>query len=255
MEAWREELYHSSGPWKKHKYIKKENGKYIYPQNKFVGRKKKIVEGGTGAHIREEWMDMSQINDEWMDKYADSDWANEYIQDKLNTANELKKERDRKMKLASSDYEYGVATANYNSPNASTELEHLRMGVGQKLKEIADTFDKKIIDTVVTPRMNYMINKYINSERAKEYYEKKFYEAEKNGGKTKVKIRTDSVRARDQRSRAKIQRQNERQRQAEEYKNRKSGTRHQTKKSWVKGQLKKDNKKNYQRVGYKYSVK
>lgn len=30
MEPWREELYHSSGPWKKHKYLKKIGNTYIY---------------------------------------------------------------------------------------------------------------------------------------------------------------------------------------------------------------------------------
>lgn len=30
MESWREELYHSSGPWKEHKYIKKVGTTYYY---------------------------------------------------------------------------------------------------------------------------------------------------------------------------------------------------------------------------------
>lgn len=33
MEPWREELYHSTGLWKKHKYIRKEGGRYIYKES------------------------------------------------------------------------------------------------------------------------------------------------------------------------------------------------------------------------------
>ena len=35
MEPWREELYH--GEWKKHKYIRIENGRYIYPEDLVKG--------------------------------------------------------------------------------------------------------------------------------------------------------------------------------------------------------------------------
>ena len=90
METWRYELYHSSGPWKKHKYVKKVGDRYYYPEDtkgsktsfdlNLFGKSQSEISEEAAEDFRDSQLKKYEKEDSYYKKAPDSilgkvDWA------------------------------------------------------------------------------------------------------------------------------------------------------------------------------------